>query len=266
MMNSHGYHEISMQVMDWVVAVVVLILICTYIGAGLNSNKKEHLSTWPFYRYILWIIGFLLVGISLVGPIAELAHRNFTAHMLSHLFLGMLAPLLLALAAPTTLLLRMLSVQHARILSKLLKTSFFSFVRHPVIASVLNIGGLWVLYTTDLYMLMHENLFVHLIVHFHIFVAGYLFTISMIYIDPAPHRFSYLYRAIVLVFVLAGHGILSKYIYANPPVGVPKDQAETGGIFMYYGGDAIDIVIIFILCLHWYRSTRPKASLNASPN
>ncbi|MCT1578472.1 cytochrome c oxidase assembly protein [Oceanobacillus kimchii] len=265
-MINHGHHESGLQSMDWLIAVVVLILIITYIGAGLISNKKKHLGTWPFYRYILWLIGFLLVGVSLVGPIAELAHRHFTAHMLSHLLLGMLAPLLLALAAPTTLLLRMLPVQHARILSKLLKTPFFSLVRHPIIASVLNIGGLWVLYTTNLYMLMHENIFVHLIVHFHIFAAGYLFTISMIYIDPTPHRFSYLYRAVVFVFALAGHGILSKFIYANPPVGVPKEQAEAGGILMYYGGDAIDIVIIFILCLHWYRSTIPKSSLHVSQN
>lgn len=265
-MINHGHHESGLQTMDLVIVVVVLTLIINYIGAGLISNKKKHLNSWPFYRYILCIIGFLLVGVSLVGPVAELAHSNFSAHMLSHLLLGMLAPLLLALAAPITLLLRMLPVQHARILSKLLKTPFFSLMRHPIIASILNIGGLWLLYTTNLYMLMHENLLVYLIVHFHIFVAGYLFTISMIYIDPTPHRFSYLYRAVVFVFALAGHGILSKYIYANPPVGVLKGQAEAGGILMYYGGDAIDIVIIFILCLHWYRSTRPKASLNVSSN
>jgi len=46
----------------------------------------------------------------------------------------------------------------------------------------------------------------------------------------------------------ACHGILSKYIYAHPPMGVPIDQAKTGGLVMYYGGDAIGLILITILC------------------
>jgi putative membrane protein len=95
-------------------------------------------------------------------------------------------------------------------------------------------------------------------VHFHVFVAGYLFTVSMVYIDPMPHRFPFLYRSIVLIISLAGHGILSKFIYAHPPGGVTLEQAKMGGMIMYYGGDAVEIVIIFILCLHWFRATRPR--------
>ncbi|WP_413237500.1 cytochrome c oxidase assembly protein [Paenibacillus sp. 1P07SE] len=37
----------------------------------------------------------------------------------------------------------------------------------------------------------------YMLVHLHIFLAGYAFTASMLYIDPAPHRKSYMYRAIV---------------------------------------------------------------------
>jgi putative membrane protein len=83
----------------------------------------------------------------------------------------------------------------------------------------------------------------------------------MIYIDLTPHRTSFLHRAIVLVIALAGHGILSKFIYIHAPAGVPAEQAELGGMLMYYGGDAIDIVIIFILCWQWYVATRPRINL-----
>ncbi len=76
---------------------------------------------------------------------------------------------------------------------------------------------------------MHDYFLLHLIVHVHVFLAGYLFTISMIYIDPMPHRVPFLYRAIVLCVALTGHGILSKYIYAHPPNHVTINQAELGG-------------------------------------
>jgi putative membrane protein len=79
-----------------------------------------------------------------------------------------------------------------------------------------------------------------------------------VYIDPTPHRLSYLYRSLVLLFALSAHAILAKHIYAFPPAGVAKQEAEIGGMLMYYGGDAIDLIIIIMLCHQWYRSTQPK--------
>jgi putative membrane protein len=117
-------------------------------------------------------------------------------------------------------------------------------------------GGLWVLYITDLYMLMHQYFLIHLIVHCHLFLAGYFFTASILYIDPMSHRFSFLYRSIVCLITLAAHAILSKYIYAHPPIGVPFDQAKMGGMMMYYGGNIIDAVLIYFLCFQWFRATR----------
>src|SRR5690606_21044179 len=161
---------------------------------------------------------------------------------------------------PTTLLLRTLNVRSARHLSRLLKSKLSRFYTHPIVASLLNIGGLWVLYTTGLFNAMHHSLLLHLLIHIHVFVAGYLFTISIIYIDPVSHRFSYKYRTIVFIIALAGHGILSKYLYAYPPAGIPVEQARTGAMLMYYGGDAVDVLLIFVLFLHWHRSARPRSA------
>jgi len=239
----------------WLVGVCALWL---YIGAVIVSNKRTGYRSWPIYRSVCWVCGVISALIAVIGPLAHRAHEDFTAHMLVHLLLGMLAPLLMALSSPVTLLLRTLSVHSARRVSMLLRSWLSRVFTHPIVTSVLNIGGLWLLYTTDLYMRMHENLVLHLIVHFHVFIAGYLYTVSMIYMDPVSHRLPYRYRAIVMVLSLAGHGILSKYIYALPPAGVPLEQAELGGMLMFYGGDAIDAAIIFILCFQWYRATRPR--------
>ncbi|MDQ0256056.1 putative membrane protein [Evansella vedderi] len=230
-----------------------------YIIAILLSNRKYR--KWPTYRTVYWMMGVFAAIVAVAGPLAVKAHVYFTAHMLAHLFLGMLAPLLLALGAPVTLFLRTINVKRARRITKLLKRKPIRIVTDPIVASTLNIGGLWLLYTTSLYTVMHEHILIHILVHVHLFLAGYLFTISMIYIDPAAHRTSYLYRSVVFILALAGHGILSKYIYVNPPEGVTEEQGEIGAMIMYYGGDLVDIIIIFMLCLQWYRETRPRFSL-----
>ncbi|MFP7731885.1 cytochrome c oxidase assembly protein [Priestia aryabhattai] len=229
-----------------------------YMWAVVFSNATY--KKWSPYRTAYWTLGIVCAMCSVAGPLAARAHMDFTAHMAGHLLLGMLAPLLMALGAPLTLLLRTLPVRAAREVSKLLKGRFVRFISSPVTAFVLNIGGLWILYTTSLYGMMHHSFFVHAAVHIHLFLAGYLFTISIISIDPSPHQKTFTHRASVLVLALAAHGILSKYVYAHPPMHVSAEGAQQGAMLMYYGGDLIDLCLIVLLCYEWFKRVQ-KVSL-----
>ncbi|MCD8787440.1 cytochrome c oxidase assembly protein [Staphylococcus gallinarum] len=261
-MNSHLFSEnICFKI---ILTLFLIMLFVIYIFFALLTNKKY--KKWFLYRYVCWSIGLLSIGISLVGPLATLAHHNFIGHMITHLLIGMLAPLLIALSMPVTLLLRSIDVYNARKLTRILKSRLIQFISNPIIASLLNIGGLWCLYTTNLYMFMHHSLFIYILIHFHLFIAGYLFTISIIYVDITIHKYSYVYRSIILVLALTGHNILSKYIYANPPISVDKDEAKIAGMIMYYGGDMVDFIIILILCYQWYKKSTPRFVIDPKKN
>ncbi|MCP3028331.1 cytochrome c oxidase assembly protein [Halobacillus sp. A5] len=259
-MSHHSDHMLSDGAVLWSQVILSLPFILAALGyaAALYRSKRKN-KKWSFYRTLLWFTGVLCAVISVAGPLAQWAHTNFTAHMAGHLLLGMLAPLLMVFAAPLTLLFRALPINYAKKVTKLLRSRFVNVLMDPFTASMLNVGGLWVLYSTSLYALMHEYLVLHIFVHVHVFLAGYLFTASMIYVDPVSHRRRYTYRAVILTAALAFHGILSKYIYSHPPAGVPSRQAEAGGKLMYYGGDAVDLVLIFFLCMHWYHAARPRS-------
>ena len=222
----------------------------------LVSQSNQRFRKWPLYRTLCWSAGIFIVTIVMSRLLSKPPH--FIEHMLHHLLLGMLAPLLLVLSSPMTLLLRSLSVTHARRITKILKRPLITIYHHPMIASLLNIGGMWLIYQTDLHYLFHHHLLISFLIHAHFLFAGYLFTASMISFDPNPHRYSFRYRAMVLIFALAGHAILSKWIYAHPPLGVSMREAEIGGMMMYYGGDLIDFVIIYLLCYEQYHITRLK--------
>ncbi|QHJ69411.1 cytochrome c oxidase assembly protein [Planococcus halotolerans] len=235
---------------------IALLGISPYLAAVYFSNQKYR--NWPLQRIVFWSFGIISATAALVGPLAEQAHVDFRMHMAVHLLLGMLAPLLIAMSCPMTLLLRTLNISAARTVMAVLKNPPFRLINHPVTAALLNIGGLYVLYLTSLYHLMNESAFLYAVIHLHIFLAGYLFTVSIVYFDVTPHRFSFLYRSIVLIVALAGHKILAKTLYATPPEGVPRTEAEAGSMLMYYGGDLIDAVLIFYLCWHWYKSTAKR--------
>ena len=117
--------------------------------------------------------------------------------------LRLLAPLLLVLSAPVTVALRGLPVAWARRLSRVLSTPYVRVVSHPVVAGLLNIGGLWLLYTTPLHAWMHASAVGHLLVHVHVLLAGWVFTAAILQVDPAPHPHGHPLRAGVLVAFLA---------------------------------------------------------------
>lgn len=241
-------------------AVVVLVLTVAAAGYAAGLWASRHRGRWPPHRTAAWLAGLVCAGAGLVGPIAAAARESFTAHMLGHLLLGMLAPLCLVLAAPVTVALRALPVRSARALSRALRGRCVRVVSHPAVAATLNAGGLWLLYTTDLYHLMHASLPVHAAVHLHLALAGYVFTAAIVGIDPSPHRASVTVRSAVLIVFVAAHSVLAKWLYAHPPTGVDLADARAGAQLMYYGGDVVDIALIVLLLHGWYTATRPRAT------
>lgn len=237
---------------------ITTVAFALYLYAARSSNQRCR--KWPFYRYSCFIIGVLCSASAVTGPLVDKAHMDFAAHMLGHLLLGMLGPLLIVLSSPVTLILRTIKVQWARRVIHLLKIKPVLWISHPITATVLNIGGLWLIYEAGLFTAMQHSMLIHILVHFHVFAAGYLFTASMIYTDTALHRTSYIMRSFTMIIAFAGHGVLSKLIFVEPPGGIPQAQGETGGLLMFYGGDLIDLLVIFIFCLQWYRSSRSVGS------
>ena len=248
----------------WVAAVLAVAVITAYL-AGMRKLRRRG-GNWPVGRPVLWTVGCLCAVAAVLGPLADRAHHEFGAHMAGHVLLGMLAPLLLVSAAPITLALRVLPVRRARPLARLLASRLPATLTNPAVAAVLDIGGLWMLYRTELYSLMSTKPWLHAVVGIHVLVAGYLFTFAILGgPDPAPHRPRAGYRAAVLVAALAAHNILAKSLYAVPPEGVPPEQATVAGQLMYYGGAPVEIALIVLLCRSWLVLRPEKAHPRSEP-
>ncbi|MDL5351310.1 cytochrome c oxidase assembly protein [Microbacterium sp. zg-YB36] len=241
--------------LDLLVLAVAAVAIAMYVGGVLGSRRRGR--DWPVSRTILWCAGVAAGAAAAAGPLAAAAHESFTAHMWAHLLGGMIAPLLLVLAAPVTLALRSLEVTPARRLSRLLRSAPARFVSHPVTAAVLSAGGLWLIYLTPVFDAMRTQPLVHVLVHAHLVAAGCLFLSAVIGLDPRPHAPSRVLTAVALIATIAAHGILAKYLYAHPPAGLDPVDVRAGAELMYYAGAWVEAATIVILCAQWYRSAAP---------
>lgn len=249
-MEQHGHEGAGALPGAWAVPALVALALAAYPAAVLLLRGRG--TAWPSSRVFAWLGGGLAAGAAVAGPWAERAHHDFTAHMVGHVLLGMLGPLLLVLAAPVTLALRVLPLRTARFLARLLSSPPVRVLTHPFVAAVLNVGGLWLLYRTGLYAATRTEPLLHLLVHAHVLAAGYLFTFAVLRgPDPAPHGLTAPWRAAVLVAAIAAHNVLAKVVYAAPPEGVAAGQARAGAEVMYYAGAPVEIVLLFLVCRPW---------------
>ena len=250
-----------------------LVLLCVgicavvvYVAAAAKAQA------WPVARTLSWTAGWVALVAALVnsasahgGGHGHGAHHSidFVGHMVSHVVVGMAVPLLLVLAAPVTLVLRVLPVSAARRVSRVLRSRPAEVLTHPLVAATLNIGGLWLLYRTWLFEYMQGGTWVAWLIEFHIVAAGYLYTYSLVGVDPSPHRTSFPLRAAVLVLSIAAHNILAKTLYVDPPPGVSMAQAETGSQVMYYGGIPFELALVVLLIHRWAAHTRHRRGISA---
>ena len=166
---------------------------------------------WPVYRSVLWIFGLLTLFYITNGGVSVYEEYLFSTHMLVHMVLTMLVPLMLVPGAPVTLAARTIAKRQdgSRGAREWILTAvhsrFAGIVANPIVAAILFGVSLWVFYFTSIFSWATTDHIGHqwMIVHF--LITGYLFVQSLIGIDPVPYRLPYAFRLLLLLGTMAFH-------------------------------------------------------------
>ena len=213
---------------------------------------------WPTGRDVAFTGGLLCLVAALISPIAA-DDEQFPVHVAQHLLLGMLAPLGFAMGAPVTMALRCSPLPLRRALVAMLGSRAVGRLSWAPVGAALSVGLMWPLYLTGLYRLSLDHPLLHDAIHAHMLISGCLFTFAMIGRDPMRGRGSRRTRLITVFLALAGHDILSKYLYvhaaaltvAHPGIG-PAASWQSGAQLMWYVGDASDLALAVLFLAGWY--------------
>jgi len=262
---------------DVIWVLVVAFLAFFYLAGVWRLHKRG--DAWPLHRTILWLAGLALLFYVTNGGLNVYEKYLFSAHMLAHMILGMMVPVLLVPAAPATLALRAIAKRadgsrgprewimiavHSRIAGLL---------ANPIIAAVIFAGSLWLFYYSPLFSWATTDHIGHqwMIVHF--LITGYLFVQSLIGVDPVPYRAPYPLRLVLLLGTMAFHaffglslmtgtGLLLADWYGamGRPWGVSAlaDQQTAGGI-AWSVGEIPTIILAIIVAVMWSRSDTKEA-------
>jgi putative membrane protein len=226
---------------------------------------------WSGRRSASFLAGCGVLAWALSPSFDAWAEEDFGGHAAQHLLLAMLGPLALVLGAPVTLLLRSLPPRRARVLGRLLHSWPVRVLSNAWVALLLSSGGLVALYLTPLHAATTAHEWVHVAVHVHLVVSGYLFAWVVAGPDPGPARPTVPVRLVVLGVAVAVHASVSQLLYAGVLVAVhePVQELRTAGDLRYYGGDTVELLLALALLLGPHPRTRPglrpTAGLSARP-
>lgn len=257
----HLGHEAAWT--DWIM-IGGLILVGVMYFIGLISLVLKH-KKWNRGRTLSFLVGTVLIAAAFYPPLMVLGHHDIRVHMIQHLLIGMLGPIFWVFGAPVSLALKALRPSVSRKIMGVLKTKAFQILSHPFFALILNIGGMYVLYLTHVYIESLSNPWLHYLVHFHFILAGFLFSWSIIGIDPVRNRPSFKTRLVSMFLAIAFHGILSKFMYAyDLPLGsfFSKNQVQEASKIMYYWGDFSELLLLVGLFYFWYKEKEKYVFVN----
>lgn len=193
----------------------VIVFASVLYATGLRCLHRRGVG-WPIGRTLAWYSGLLVVGWASVGGLGLYSHVLFSAHMVAHMLLSMVAPIGLVLGAPVTLALRTLPGARVKdeagprqLLLALLHSAPVRLLSHPLVALALWVGSLYALYFTPLFPALMGSHLGHVAMELHFLTVGSLFFWTLIGIDPTPRRWHPLARIGLLVAAMPFHAFFS---------------------------------------------------------
>lgn len=209
---------------------------------------------------------------ALATQLEQYAYELFSAHMLQHMLLTIVAAPLLLLGAPVTPLLRGLPKGVRRGIAPVARSrplrAVLHAVRSPLVAGILYVGGLYYWHIPRVYDAAVEDPLLHSVEHGWYLATALLFW--SVVIDPAPFRSPMPYAARIVYLLLAGAaqntilgGVLafsSRVFYPHYATSAltygldPLTDQRVGGAIMWVPGDMIFLVAASFAFFRWLQS------------
>ncbi len=258
-----------------VLPAVAVVLAVVYSAGALRLWIAQR--RWSVGRTILFLCGCLIILAVTATGLEGYGYGMFSVFMFQQLTLMMIVPVFLVLGAPGTLLLR--STPHRfggqwvlRIALLLLRSRVARVLIHPGFSLPLFLFSFYGLYLGGIADVFLASEFGHVSLEVLFLVAGVLFAVPVLAVDPLPRRQTYVGRILDLFGEMALHAFFGVIImiaatplvkaFADPPMawGVdPVADQQIAGALAWSYGEFPNLVLVLILFHAWYRADTARS-------
>jgi len=263
---------------DWLFGVAVIVAAVLYV-IGVSRLRRRG-DSWPVGRTVAWLAGCLMVLLATSSGLGRYAEAQFSIHMIAHMTLGMIAPILLVLGGPVSLALRVLPAARRGQVPGLresivngLHSKPARFLTHPLVVFPLFVGSFYAIYFTSLFEVMITSHVGHLVMNVHFLIVGYLYYWVIIGVDPSPRRVQPFVKLALLIGALPFHAFFGLALMNSHQVlaadyytglGLPwvtdlVGEQRLGGAIAWGATELPMIIVMIALLSQWARSDEREA-------
>jgi cytochrome c oxidase assembly factor CtaG len=163
----------------WVVACLLLCALLYVLGAWRLLHRMRHGRRRFAWQCLSFAAGWLALVAALISPLDALGGWLFSAHMLQHELLMIVAAPFLVLGRPLAVWLWAFSSQRrqrtARVARWPLVSAVWSTITHPVVAWLLHAAVLWLWHVPALFQAALSSNPLHVVQHLSFFLSALLF-------------------------------------------------------------------------------------------
>ena len=249
-----------------VVTVIVAIPAALYVYGVLRVRRRHPARPWPAWRTAMFLGGLAVVVIATQSGIGAYDDVIFYDHMIQHLLLLMVAPPMLVVGQPGTLLMHASRNPVHTWTKKLFRSRAVAALTWPPFGVALYTGTIVGTHLTGFMNLVLANETAHDSEHALYLVAGYLYFLPLIGREPIRWKASYPSRIFLLFLAMpvdAFTGLVLGSESSNPfphlAVGRPSwaasplSDVHTGGAVMWVGGAGIMFTLMMTVFFAWSR-------------
>lgn len=235
--------------------------------------------SWPIGRTVSWICGWGVIVFATSSGFGKYSAPDFGTHMIVHMSLNMLAPILMVMGGIITLLLRATTADPTRPagvhqwITWVLHWRVVRFIFNPLFVFVLFVGSYYGLYFTGIFESGMRFHWAHQLMNVHFIIAGYLFYSLVIGVDrpprPLPHigKLGFVLAAMpfhaffgVILMTPSGEWIAQNfYLYFGLPWTDLQASQYLGGGVAWAGGELPLLLVIIALGVQWSRQDAKEA-------
>jgi cytochrome c oxidase assembly factor CtaG len=274
MLPPFGWHAVVTQ---WQFAPIVTGLVAAlaglYLWGVLRVARRHPARPWRAWRTGMFLSGLAAVVLATQSGIGAYDDVLFWDHMVQHLMLIMIAPPLLIVGQPITLLLHASRNPLHTWTKRVVRSRAASFLTWPVFGFIAYAGAIAAAHLTSIANLVETDQTLHNAEHALFLVVGYLFFLPILGREPIRWRLSYPMRFIILILVMPVDtftGLVLGYGNAGTP-GVPAgprplwapaavQDLHLGGAVMWIAGDGIMFALMMLIYLMWSTDERAETS------
>lgn len=246
----------DLSVFPTVVLAALVLLGAWYLRADWLMAMRGH--RWSMARTAAFLSGLVAVEIAFQSPVAVLSGSYFQAHVVQHLLLMVVAPPLLALGAPSTLLLQSAKRTTKQRWLRVLKSGPVSVLTHPLSTWILYYGVMFAFFLTSLVNVAMQHMALMDLLNVGFLLGGTLFWWPMVGVDPIMHwRMSHGARMFNMLLGGGVEAFLGVAIVndSNPIASMYSlGSTHSGGALLWVATEFITLGAFVPIYFQWMRS------------